>query len=198
MLNFRLRIFFCILIFSFAGCGYTFSGGGSILPDDIKKVAVLPAVNETAEPRMGSLLTEALRDQFEKFGTFEVVEQESRADAIVESRVKSIERGSESVTAGTEQALQYNVKVTVDVELKRKDGTLLWKGDNLAERGVFGGVSSVVVESSPAFAAQGLSLSDLESLGNIELSRAQEEEIFEEIAEKLAKRVYQEAVMPEF
>lgn len=73
------------------GCGYHV---GPIKPTTMKKfnkIAVRPFKNDSLEPRMSSLMANALIKQIQQDGTYEVTD-EGRADVIIEGTVLEIER----------------------------------------------------------------------------------------------------------
>ena len=74
----------------FGGCGYTFHGGGSVLPPDVTKVMIPMVENNSTEPGLGAIVTEALRDQFERFGALSVVDSYGEADAVLDAKILEI------------------------------------------------------------------------------------------------------------
>ena len=62
----------------------------------------------------------------------------------------------------------------------------------------FGAATSGVNTASADFSSSSLSASDLSSLRTREVSRGQEQEVFDQLAEELARKIYNEAVSPDF
>lgn len=187
-----------VLITLLAGCGYTLQGSGSILPPDVKKIYIPIVENDSTEGGIANIFTESLRDQFERFGVVEIADESQSADAILNARIKSVKRTSRAVTSRTEVALQYDVTMTVSATLKKRNGTLLYRDENLSLSNAFGASQSGVVTSSTDF-AQGIT--DAAALGNLDsrqLARSQEQQALQQIASLAAARIYQDAVSPDF
>lgn len=198
MLVIRNLISLLVLTFSLFGCGYTFQGSGSVLPPDVKKVAIPLAINSTPEPGLALTLTEALRDRFERYGVIAIVDQVSQADAVLNARIINVERNTSTVTSNTATALQRSTTMTIAAELKRVTGPALWKSPALIVSQQFGTTSDVVVASSAGFAGGNIGSGDLGGLDNREISRGQEKQALEELSEEVARRIYEAAVLPEF
>lgn len=188
----------CCLLLLLTGCGYVFQGGGSALPPDIKYVQIPLAVNNTAEAGLSSVVTEALRDRFERFGVLFVVDDLSEADAVLETRIVKVQRETRTVTSNTDTDLQLESQLTLACQLRRVTGPVLWRNNNIMVSKAFGTTSDVVVTSSADFAQSSLNANDLAQLGSREVARGQEFDVFETLAEDAAKKVYNEAVAPDF
>lgn len=144
------------------------------------------------------MLTEALRDEFERYGVLTVVEGNEQADAVLRSKITSVKRETRTVTSNTDTALQLTTVMRVAAELKRKNGTSLWRNKAVVVSKAFGTDQSAVVTTSAEFAGGSIGSSTLSSLDNRELSRGQEQQAFEDLSEQVARRIYSEAVLPEF
>lgn len=186
------------LAFLAAGCGYTFQGTGSVLPPDVKTVHIPTVDNQTSETRFTQLMTESLRERFERFGVVTVVEKASEADAILNVEVKSLDRQARSVTSGTDIVLQYDSIAKLWGELRKKNGAIVWRNPQMVVVKPFGTTSDTVVTSSPDFAQSGITSGTLSSLSAVELSRGQEQEALISLAEEAARHIYDEAVAPDF
>lgn len=197
---FAIRPVLCAFLFSFAlvGCGYTFHGGGSVLPPDVKRVVIPLVENNSTEPGLSTIVTEALREQFERFGVLIVVDSYGEADAVLDARIMEVARKTRAVTSGTDLALQYDTTLLLAAELRRVTGPVLWRNPRVAVSKAFGTTSDAVVTSSVDFAASGLSGDDLATLGDREVGRGQEREALLELAAEAARLVYYEAVAPDF
>jgi outer membrane lipopolysaccharide assembly protein LptE/RlpB len=181
-----------------AGCGYTLQGSGSVLPPDIKVVSIPIVENNTTEPSLTPLLTEALRDRFERFGVVQVVDDLGGADAVLQARIINVNRKTKSVTSNTSTALEYDTTLTVGAVLKRVTGEVLWKVPAMQATRSFGTTSGVVVTSSSDFFGGGLGSADLAGLDTREISRGQEQEAFTTLTDDMARRIYDESVSPDF
>jgi len=63
---------------------------------------------------------------------------------------------------------------------------------------VYSNSAGSVVTSSADFAGSGLSSADISGLGNRELARGQEQEALSDLADLAARRIYDDAVAPDF
>ena len=181
-----------------SGCGYGFQGGGSVLPPEVKRVYVPMVDNLSTETGLTLIVTEAMRDRFERFGVLSVVDTQSAADAILKLAILSVKRDTSATASGTNTQLKQNAVITLAGELKKTSGEILWRSTGFSVTRPFGTTANVVVTSSPDFAATGLGAGDLASLGNREISRGAERATFELLAIDAATKVYDEAVSPDF
>lgn len=179
-------------------CGYKFQGGGSILPPDIKKIYIPIAENRSTEARLATLLTEAMKDRFERFGVLSVVDSAAEADAVLRTTILKVGRDTQSTTSQTDTALQLDTSVTIASELKRTSGVLLWRNPQFTVRRAVGTASGGIVTSSADFASGSLGAGDVGALSSRELSRGQEQEAMNLLAEQAARLVYDQAVSPDF
>lgn len=186
------------LLSMLSACGYGFQGGGSVLPPDIKTVAIPRAENDTTYNGVDLQFTEALRSSFERYGVVNVVDREDRADAILDSRIVSIQTRTGSVTGRTDIELEQELIMTISASLKRRSGQLLWRDPQLMVRQSVASTSDVVVTSSSDFATGGIGAGTLGGLGSRELSRGQQDEALEDLVEEAARRVYLDAVAADF
>jgi hypothetical protein len=187
-----------LVVVNILGCGYTFSGGGSVLPPDVKKVAIPLVENSSTETGLTTIVTEALRDQFERYGVLSVVEETKDADAILNARILKVRRSTSTVSARDDGALQQDTSMVLAAELQRLDGSVLWRNKRIVVTKVSATSSDTVVTSSVDFAGGSLGANDLKGLGGREVTRGQEQEALNNLAEQAARIVYDQAVMPDF
>ena len=181
----RAILLFAISLFQL-GCGYSFQGEGTILPPDVKKIAIPMVENATTETNLTTLLTEALQDTFEQYGVVSIVDSISDADAVLQVKIIKIKRATSTTTAKTDSSLQQDVVLTIGAELRRVTGPLLWKNASFSVVQGYGTTSGTVLTSSSRFAAGGIRASDIANLDARELSRGQEQEILASMAESVA------------
>lgn len=199
--KFLLLVPFNILILSsliLSGCGYSFRGSESALPPDVKKINIPIVKNQSPEAGLDQLLTEALRDEFERYGALTVVDNSGEADATLETTIVSLTQERGATSSNTDTALQMYAVMVITAELRRSNGALLWKSERLRVQRVFGAESGVVVASSAEFAGGNISSGDLANLDAREVSRGQEQQAFEDLSEQVARTIYSSAVLPEF
>lgn len=196
--RFVALILVCLCSLHLNSCGYGFKGSGSVLPPDVRRIKIPLAENNTSEPGLALVLTEALQDHFERYGVVSIVESTRDADAILYTRILDLRRETETVTSRTDTALQLVTIMTIGAQLKRVTGPLLWADPSMSVSKSFGTSSDVVVTSSAGFSGSNLAAGDLSSLDSREISRGQEREALEDLSEKVAQRIYDEAVAEEF
>ncbi len=193
---------FLLLSLSIFSCGYQFQGSGSILPPDIKTVAIPIAENNTTEANLGERFTEALRSRFERYGVVKIVENEGEADAILLAKVVDLDSRVSGVTSNTDIETENSLVLTVAVELRKKNGQLLYKNGGMSISDNVAGVRDLVVTSSSDFAQGGSSsdtLGDLGSnAGDREVQRGQEDQVVEALVDEASRRIYLDAVAADF
>ena len=180
------------------GCGYQFQGSGSDLPADVKKIYIPIVENRTTKPTLTSLMTEALRDQFERYGVIEVVESIDQAQAVLRIKIVSFDNKSSASSAAGDTSLQEQLTLKAEGELRRPTGAALWANNKLSVSKYIGTASNTVVTSSAEFAGGGLSSSNFSGLQGREISRGQEDQALQVLSEDLAKSVYDDSVTPRF
>lgn len=111
-------------LISLPGCGYKLvrppgaatSGGQPLV------VSVPPLVNDSFEPGVDALLTDALRREFLRRGGVRLVDATGNADIVVEGRIHPLETFVTSVSS-VASALEHQVEVEVDLRARRRDGS---------------------------------------------------------------------------
>ena len=190
-----LALLFAVLLSS---CGYTLQGGGTVLPDDVKKIYVNFVENNTTEPALGVRLTQELKARFSRYGVVEIVDSAQEADATLDTAITSVTSSASSVTGRTSLELQNLLVMTISSRLAKKDGSILWRNENLQITRPFANVSDAVVASSSEFATSGISSSDLTTLGNRELVRSQQAQAQQYLIQEAAKTIYLSSVAESF
>ena len=191
----------CPLVFfilALSGCGYVFQGSGSVLPPEVKKIYIPFVDNDSTEAGLAGTMTEALRDQFERFGVVTVVENSSEADATLKARILKISKGTQATSGRNDSALSYDSTLTLAAELRRNNGQVLWRDSSLQVNRAYGATSGTVVSSSADFASGGQSAASLGGLSSREVQRGQEQDALDILAQQAAKKIYNDAVAPDF
>ena len=184
-----------------AACGYTFQGGGSVLPPDVKRVCIPLAENDSVETGLTLLLTEAVRDQFDRYGVITVVDELKEADAVLRLKILKVKRGTGTVTSRTDETFQLDTTLTLAAELKRITGQTLWRNPAISVTRTYGATGNAVVTSSADFAGGligGNDLAALQASGSQEVARSQEREALAYLSERAARIIYDSAVAPDF
>ncbi|OGQ33614.1 MAG: hypothetical protein A3A72_01880 [Deltaproteobacteria bacterium RIFCSPLOWO2_01_FULL_38_9] len=130
MVRYLLVMMICL---GHVACGYHFYSVKESLPGGVKRVSIATFKNDTNEAGIENTFTSALRNEFFKSKVIKIVDSQ-KAEAEIIGRVKQI---SIDPTAQSEKqissrgtkilALEYNVNVSVDVSLiRRQDQKVLW------------------------------------------------------------------------
>ena len=127
-----------------AGCSFGFAGGG--LPQNIRTVAVPTFLNDTADPTLTLLVTQAVKQAMEsRLGLRAATEEQ--ADAVVHGRIVRYDpdqplafQGNPGAagTAAQVSVTRRQVEITVSIEVDDvKTGHTLWNGANLLVQGQY-------------------------------------------------------------
>lgn len=181
-----------------AGCGYTFSGGGTVLPPDVRKIAIPMAENRTVESGLARLITDSLREEFEKYGAVQVVESEKEADAVLDVVLERVTRESATVTTESQSDLQLDATIQLSATLEKRNGTVLWSQSGFTVSKPVGTTAGSVVTSSPFFQGGAFNAGDLTGQSSREVARGQEQSVFETISQEIARTIYEQAVAADF
>jgi hypothetical protein len=116
----------CVLVvvvaaLSLSGCGYSFVRYGEGL-GDVRRVAIRGLTNDSFEPGVESLVSEALSREFLRRGALRLVDTPETADLVISGSVKSVEVRGRSFSSIL-FALEYEVRMELALSLTRKDGT---------------------------------------------------------------------------
>lgn len=193
-----LTILLLALLGGSYGCGYGFQGGGTSLPPEIKSVAILPVENNTTESGLSIQFQEALRSRFERYGVLQVVDSEEDADSIMEVKIIGLTTRVKNTASKTDAAVTADLVMTVSAELRKRDGTVMWRDSKFQEKTSFAGTGDVVVTSSSDFAQGGISAGALGGLDTLEISRGQREQALADLSDEMARQLYLEAVAEDF
>lgn len=181
-----------------SSCGYTFRGSNSALPPDVKKIYIPQVTNDSTKLGLSQIVTQALRDEFDSYGTVSVVNSQNEADAVLKVRVVDVKETTSATRSGTNTALQMQTTMSLTGELQRVTGPVLWRNNQIKVTQTFGADSSVVVTSSLSFASGSLGAGDLSGLSNREIARGQESTALRSLAENAARQMYDNAIAPDF
>ena len=182
-----LRFFsLCTFIFLAAGCGYQFSGGGT-LPQGVQKISLAEIDNETLEVGTEKQLQWALEQEFRKRGDTIVDEG---GEGVLNVTMRQIELRPLSFDS-RDQVLEYELVLLLDVQLThRETGQLLWQANNMRVTTDYEAVPQVVVTTSPQFLEGNLNPEDLSGLTDIQFSETQRRIAVEYLFTMAAREVY--------
>jgi len=189
---------FLLCLFWFSGCGYSFQGSTTILPSSVRKVYVAQVRNNSTDARLGVLVTEALRDRFDRGGVIILVDGIEDSDAVLTAVIKRVEGGAVTSTSTTNQALQVNNTLLLSAELRRVNGQLLWSNPRLVVNRYSAVTRSAVQTTTGDFASTGLLASDVVGLSDREVARSQQQSVYGPLVDEAARRIFEESVGPDF
>jgi hypothetical protein len=122
-----------LLVVMCAGCGWYFADRTDAIPRDLKTVSIPLWKNDTAEPGIETLFTNAMVKEFAAKGWLRPTSF-GRADTVLEGRIEHIDIQPLSFSSVAIE-LENRVTVTASVVLKRKeDQTILWSVSRLVGR----------------------------------------------------------------
>ncbi len=104
-----------------AGCGYRFVRYGGGL-GDVKSVSIRALRNETYEPGVERVVSEALRREFLRRGAVEVTDDPASADLVLSGKVAKLTTAGRSFDSVI-LALEYQLTIDVDLTATTRDGT---------------------------------------------------------------------------
>ena len=104
-----------------SGCGYSFVRYGAGL-GDVRRIAIHGITNDSFEPGVETLVSEALSEEFMRRGALRLVDTTETADLVITGSVKSVEVRGRSFSSIL-FALEYEVRMQLALSLKRRDGT---------------------------------------------------------------------------
>jgi hypothetical protein len=103
------------------GCGYSFVRYGAGL-GDVRRVAIRGLVNDTFEPGVETLVSDALTEEFLRRGALRLVQTPETADLVIGGAVKSVDVRRRSFSSIL-FALEYEVRLELALTISRRDGT---------------------------------------------------------------------------
>ncbi|MGI9432266.1 MAG: LPS assembly lipoprotein LptE [Myxococcota bacterium] len=125
----RLPGILALLVLSLPSCfaGYQWVHYEGAL-GDIQTIAIESLRNESLEPGVDSIMSDAIATEFRRRGALRVVEDKNLADLVVDGEVKSVRINARSFSS-IQFSLEYAVTVSVDVAIRRRDGTEVELGE---------------------------------------------------------------------
>ena len=125
---YKLSVALLLLVFIAAGCGYKFSGGGT-LPSGTGAICIKIFENSSSETQLENTLTNDIIYEFTRNGQT-VVRNEASADSVMIGRIISV--STESATRTTNLiSVEKKVKVVIGVALQNRKGRILWENNEL-------------------------------------------------------------------
>ncbi len=129
-----------VCLFLLPGCGYQMVGKETHVPPGLTSVAIPTFKNQTFEPGVEILFTQAFLREFIQDRRVNVVSR-AEASSVLEGVVKYFRFFSVSYDKSG-FALEYQTDVIVDITLKDREGKVLWQEKDFSESAWFRASSS--------------------------------------------------------
>jgi hypothetical protein len=140
---------------SSGGCGYSLAGRGSFLPATIRVIGVPEFVNQTTYVEVERRFTERVRSEVIGRGRYQVMAQESGADAVLRGTIT----GLSIVPANfndNQQATRYIIIINTKIEfVDLKAGKTLWENPSMVFREEYDLPPETAAGNPSAFFGQG-------------------------------------------
>lgn len=164
-MRYALCVFLCFSFFVPLGCGYQMVGKETHVPPGLNSLAVPTFKNQTFEPGIEVPFTQGFLKEFIRDRRVNIVDRKG-ADSVLEGVIKSFTIYSVSYDKSG-LALEYEVRVILDVTLKKRTGEVLWEERNFSETRWFRASSDVLVnETNKAVALQQIGRFSAERIRN--------------------------------
>ncbi|MEW5807777.1 MAG: LPS assembly lipoprotein LptE [Acidobacteriota bacterium] len=131
------RLISIVSLLLLTSCGYRLAGQNIFLPPNIKRIAVIPFVNETKRSEIEQRITESITKELTKRGKYRVISSRENSDAFLEGAISSF----------STNPIQFNpegratvVEVSISVRAKltdSADGNVIWNQEHFLYREQF-------------------------------------------------------------
>ena len=116
------------------GCGYSLSGRGSFLPESIRVIGVPQFANQTTFLEVERRFTERVRSEFIGRGRYQVLAQESGADAVLRGTITNLSIVPANFNEN-QQATRYIIVINTRIEfVDLKANKTLWENPSMVFR----------------------------------------------------------------
>jgi len=164
-----MRYALCVILcFSFSlplGCGYQMVGKETHVPPGLNSLTIPTFKNQTYEPGIEIPFTQGFLREFIRDRRVNVVDR-TKADSVLEGVIKSFDIFSVSYDKSG-LALEYEIRVVLDLILKKRTGEILWEEKNFSEIRWFRASSNVLAnEANKAVALQQIGRFSAERIRN--------------------------------
>jgi outer membrane lipopolysaccharide assembly protein LptE/RlpB len=164
-MRYALCVFLCFSFFVPLGCGYQMVGKETHVPPGLNSLAVPTFKNQTFEPGIEVPFTQGFLKEFIRDRRVNVVDRKE-ADSILEGAIKAFYIFSVSYDKSG-LALEYEIRVVLDLSLKKRTGEVLWEEKNFSETRWFRASSDVLTnEANKAAALQQIGRFSAERIRN--------------------------------
>jgi len=123
-----------LLVVASGGCGYRL---GSLLPPDLRSIAVPNFKNYTHEPGIEIQVTNGVIERFQVDGTLDVVSQEE-ADLLLIGEIIDYKREGLRFSSRTDLTTEFRVTIAVRLTCKNlKTGEIMWVAERVEGEAAF-------------------------------------------------------------
>ena len=131
--RFRPTAIGALLVAAVLGCGYTVERASSAASPDAPRLSVRTLDNDSAEPGLERLMSEALRKEWLRRGHFRLVADPQRADFVVEGRVLPLRVRTQTLSSVV-LAIEHSVTLRVELAWMASAGELAGRRQLLPTR----------------------------------------------------------------
>lgn len=164
-MRYALCVIVCFSFFMPLGCGYQMVGKETHAPPGLNSLAIPTFKNQTYEPGIEVPFTQGFLREFIRDRRVNVVDR-TKADSVLEGVIKSFNIFSVSYDKSG-LALEYEIRVVLDLILKKRTGEILWEEKNFSEIRWFRASSNVLAnEANKAVALQQIGRFSAERIRN--------------------------------
>jgi hypothetical protein len=122
-----------LLLLLLAGCGYSFGGSGSVLPEEYRTLAISGVENPTTLTWLEPRLRKLLRDELTRRGSIKWVDDRKDAEALISIRIIRYNRPT-SVAGQGDVTLQSTASIQFEATIKSNiDGSVLWSSGEITQ-----------------------------------------------------------------
>ena len=123
-----------VVLLVLSACGYHTAGKASLIPPDVKTIAIPSFVNQTQTYHIESILTQAVVREFNTRTRYRIVSDPQDADAVLRGTVTSTQFAPVTYDSNTGRASSALVTVSMKVALTAKDGKVLYQNSDYTYR----------------------------------------------------------------
>src|SRR4030066_500433 len=164
-MRYALCVFLCFSFFMPLGCGYQMVGKETHVPPGLNSLALPTFKNQPFEPGVEVPFTQGFLKEFIRDRRVNVVDRKE-ADSILEGAIKAFYIFSVSYDKSG-LALEYEIRVVLDLTLKKRTGEILWEEKDFSEIRWFRASSNVLAnEANKAVALQQIGRFSAERIRN--------------------------------
>lgn len=107
-------------------CGYALAGRGNTLPASIKIIGVPQFINRSVAPDVDRILSDAVREEFQTKGKYQVRPDDSGVDAVLIGTITDARITPTTFVNGQPSAYAINVVANVEFKHVTDDNKVLW------------------------------------------------------------------------